>query len=269
MIHPVRRSNIVQVKKNLPVQSVVGFPISTLSFDGQVDAMMTWAVNRQSKAVCVSNVHMLMEGYWCTDFAKVLGEADMLTPDGMPLVWVMGLMSGRSYDRVAGLELMLALCERAQKSRVGVFLLGSTDEMLAEIQRRLRRDFSDLRVVGVVSPPFRQMSSEEKSAIARQINRSGAGLVFVSLGCPKQERWMNAHQGKVNAVMVGLGGAFGVYAGEQRWAPAWVRNCGLEWLYRLKQEPKRLWKRYASTIPPFLWLAFKQVVKARLGSNSN
>ena len=269
MVHLIGISSSVQLEAPLPVQNVVGFPVSTLSFGEQVEAMIVWATARQSKVVCVSNVHMLMEGHWHTDFAKVLGEADMLTPDGMPLTWVMSLMNGKPYDRVAGLELMLALCERAQKSQVGVFLLGSTDEMLSEIQRRLRRDFSDLRVVGVVSPPFRQLSFEEKNAISRQINRSGAGLVFVSLGCPKQERWMNAHKGKVNAVMVGLGGAFGVYAGKQRWAPAWVRNCGLEWLYRLKQEPKRLWKRYASTIPPFLWLAFKQVVKARLGSNSN
>lgn len=258
-------SESVQFKRSLPTQNVTGFPISALSFDDQVDAIMQWAIARSSKMVCVSNVHMLMEGHWQREFARVLINADLLTPDGMPLAWMAGLMKGQPQDRVAGMELMLALCAQAQETGVSVFFLGSTPEMLETIRQKLAGDFPNLQVVGTVSPPFRELSEAEDEAIAAQINESGAGLVFVSLGCPKQERWMDRHRGQVQAVMVGLGGAFSVYVGEKKWAPVWVRKYGLEWCYRLLQEPRRLWRRYASTIPPFLWLAFKQVVKVRLG----
>ncbi len=253
------------VKKILLTQYVTGFPISALSFDDQVNVMMEWAQTRLSKVVCVSNVHMLMEGHWNREFARVLMNADMLTPDGMPLVWMTHWMKRKPQDRVAGVELMMALCERSQAASVSIFLLGSTPEMLSQMRQRLLSDFPGLRVVGMISPPFRALSAEEDQAIAAQINASGAGLVFVSLGCPKQERWMSSQRGQVRAVMVGLGGAFSVYAGNKNWAPEWVRKYGLEWCYRLMQEPGRLWKRYASTIPPFIWLAFKQIIKVRLG----
>ncbi|PZO21109.1 MAG: glycosyltransferase [Leptolyngbya foveolarum] len=267
MIPSISVSNAVQQKVPLPVQNVIGFPISTLSFDEQVETMTNWAKVRQSKIVCVSNVHMLMEGHWHSNFSSVLSKADLLTPDGMPLVWLAGLMKGSAQDRVAGMDLMQALCQQAEVLGVSIFFFGSTTETLVKIKAQLTKEFPDLEIAGMVSPPFRPLSLEEDQQIVNEINRSGAGLVFVSLGCPKQERWMSQRQGEVKAVMVGLGGAFAVYAGIKQWAPAWVRDNGLEWLYRLIQEPGRLWKRYASTIPPFLWLALNQVVKARLGLN--
>ena len=265
MVYSIDISSPVQLEPPLPVQNVVGFPVSTLSFSRQVEVMMSWAAAHQSKVVCVSNVHMLMEGHWHSDFSTVLSEADLLTPDGMPLVWVASLMKGSSQERVAGMELMQALCQQAETFGISVFFLGSTSEMLVKIKEQLAKEFPSLKIAGMVSPPFRPLSVEEDKQIVDEVNQSGAGLVFVSLGCPKQERWMSQRRGEVKAVMVGLGGAFSVYAGTKRWAPAWVRDNGLEWLYRLIQEPGRLWKRYASTIPPFLWLAFKQLVKVRLG----
>lgn len=266
MIH-LDKLEFVQPKECLPTQNVTGFPISALSFDAQVSVMVRWAQARLSKVVCVSNVHMLMEGHWRSEFAQVLLRADLLTPDGMPLVWLASLMKGKPQDRVAGMELMLALCERSQASGISLFLLGSTPEMLSQIRQQLSHDFPGLKVAGMVSPPFREFTKQEDRAITAQINASGAGLVFISLGCPKQEQWMSLHQGQIKAVMVGLGGAFSVYAGVKQWAPEWVRKYGLEWFYRLMQEPRRLWKRYAATIPPFLWLASKQVLKLRLGMN--
>ena len=249
----------------LPTQPVIGFPVSILPFKAQVDTIIGWAHLRMSRIVCVSNVHMLMEGRWNADFAQVLREADMLTPDGMPLVWMTSRMSKQPQERVAGMELMRALCEQAMATGISIFFVGSTDEILLEIRRRLLQEFPNLQIAGMVSPPFRPLTPEEDDALVRQINNSKAGLVFLSLGCPKQERWMYQHKGKVQATMIGLGGAFGVYAGVQRWAPEWVRQNGLEWLYRLMQEPGRLWKRYTETIPPFIWLAFKQLVKVRMG----
>lgn len=268
MIH-LEKSRPMRVKKSLPTQSVIGFPVSSLSFDEQTRTIIRWAQAGMSKFVCVSNVHMLMEGRWQKEFAQVLRGADLLTPDGMPLVWMTSWMKRRPQDRVAGMELMLALCQQAQSAGISLFLLGSTPEILSKIQRQLLCDFPDLEVAGIMSPPFRSLSDEENKVIADKINESQAGLVFVSLGCPKQELWMHANRDRIHAVMVGLGGAFSVYAGVKQWAPEWIRRLGLEWLYRLIQEPGRLWKRYAVTIPPFLWLAFKQVVKVRLGLDPN
>lgn len=269
MVRASKISGATRPYTKVPTQTVIGFPIAASPFDKQVGTMMKWAKARLSKVVCVSNVHMLMEGHWNHAFANVLLSADMLTPDGMPLVWMTGLMNRRPQDRVAGMDLMLALCKQAQAANVKIFFLGSKPKMLEKIRAQLLIDFPDLQVAGMVSPPFRPLSKEENADIVRQINRSASGLVFVSLGCPKQERWMSQHKGQVMAVMVGLGGAFSVYAGEKRWAPKFVRKYGLEWLYRLAQEPRRLWKRYASTIPPFLWLAAKQVVRVRLGLDPN
>lgn len=255
----------VQLPHPLPTQSVTGFPISALPFHSQVQVITNWAKAGRSKVVCVSNVHMIMEGHWDRQFAQVLRRADLLTPDGMPLAWMTGLMKGQTQERVAGMELMSALCKQAQQKDMSLFLLGSTPEMLTQVKQNLSTSYPDLRIAGTISPPFRPLSDEEDKQIVKMINESGAKLVFVSLGCPKQEQWMSAHRGRIRAVMIGVGGAFSVCAGTKQWAPAWVRNYGMEWLYRLIQEPKRLWKRYVFTIPPFLWLAFKQLVKIWLG----
>jgi N-acetylglucosaminyldiphosphoundecaprenol N-acetyl-beta-D-mannosaminyltransferase len=245
-------------------QIVIGFPVAALSFQEQADIILKWASQRLSKVVCVANVHMLIEGTQKPDFAKVLQNADLLTPDGMPLVWVMKLLRGKSQDRVAGMDLMLALCQKAQTHNIGIFFVGSTPEILNCIRLRLRQDFPDLMISGMEALPFRPLTLAEDESIIRQINASGAGIVMVSLGCPKQEKWMHEHKDRIQAVMLGLGGAFPVYAGVQKWAPLWVRQAGCEWLYRLLQEPKRLWKRYAVTIPPFIALACQQVIKTRI-----
>lgn len=249
---------------SLPIQNVVGFPITAIPFDSQIELMLKWAINRSSKAVCVANVHMLMEAYSNPAFASVLLEADLVTPDGMPLVWLMNILGSRQ-DRVAGMDILLALCEKMSSQNVSIFFLGSEPEILANIESRLNQEFPDLKIAGMEPLPFRPLTPDEDEAIVQKINRSGAGIVLVSLGCPKQEIWINQHRGKVKAVMLGLGGVFPVYAGVHKWAPRWVRIAGLEWLYRLFQEPRRLWKRYLNTIPPFVYLALKQLMKSRFG----
>ena len=251
--------------KKLETQSVIGFPVTVESFDVQVDTMLDWARQRLSKAVCVANVHMLVEAKCHDGFARVLHRADMLTPDGMPLVWVTSRLRKQKQDRVAGMDILLSLCEKAAKEDVSVFFIGSTPDVLWNMKQRLNKDFPELQIAGMESPPFRPLTVAEDDALVQRINDSGAGLVLVSLGCPKQEWWMYHHKGRLNAVMVGLGGVFPIFAGQKKWAPAWVQKNGLEWLYRLLQEPKRLWKRYAKTIPLFLLLAFKQLVKVKLG----
>lgn len=247
-----------------PSHSVIGSPITALSFDAQIELMLDWASDRLSKVVCVANVHMLMEAKAHSEFASVLSNADLVTPDGMPLVWIMNLTSARCQDRVAGMDILMALCQQASTKEVSVFFLGSEPAILDRIRSRLQQEFPDLQIAGMEPLPFRPLTPEEDEIMIQKINQSGAGIVLVSLGCPKQEFWMNQHKGKVQAVMIGLGGVFPVYAGIHKWAPLWIRRLGLEWLYRLIQEPRRLWRRYFATIPPFIYLATKQILATRL-----
>jgi N-acetylglucosaminyldiphosphoundecaprenol N-acetyl-beta-D-mannosaminyltransferase len=243
-----------------PAHNLIGSPVSSLSFNEQIDLIVGWGQERLSKVVCVANVHMLIEATKKPDFSKILHRADLVTPDGMPLVWMLKLMGSRKSQRVAGLDLMKAACEKAEILGVSVFFLGSTDEVLAKIGVQLKKDFPSLKVAGMESPPFRQLTEAEDNDLVKTINSSGAGIVFVSLGCPKQEKWMAEHAGRVRAAMVGIGAVFPLYAGLLTRAPGFIRASGLEWLYRLLQEPKRLWKRYFETIPPFIWLALKQLL---------
>ncbi len=255
------------LETSLPFRHIIGFSVTALPFNAQMDVMLGWAKSHCSKVICIANVHMLVEAYRDSAFASVLRKADLVTPDGMPLVWMLRLMGVAKQDRVAGLDVLLALCDRASSEGVGVFFLGSQDSSLNKMRQRLDKEFPDLNIVGMEPLPFRPMTREEDEAIIRRLNESKAGLVFLSLGCPKQEAWMAAHKDKVNAVMIGLGGAFPVYAGIHKRAPRLIRSIGLEWLYRLLQEPRRLWKRYASTIPVFVWLALKQLIMEQKSSS--
>ena len=239
---------------------VIGLPVTALPFESQMTLILEWAKLRLSKAVCIANVHMLVEAYRDTDFASVLQAADMVTPDGMPLVWMLKLLGSPKQDRVAGLDVLQALYDRATTAGVQVFFLGSQSMILDRMRERLSREFPDLQIAGMEPLPFRPMTEAEDEALVQMLNQSGAGIIFVSLGCPKQELWMAKHKHRVNAVMIGLGGAFPVYAGIHKRAPKLVRSSGCEWLYRLLQEPKRLWGRYSSTIPIFIWLACKQLL---------
>lgn len=241
-------------------KDIIGSPVTALPFSEQIALMLNWARERSSKAVCIANVHMLIEAYQQPDFATILRKADLVTPDGMPLVWMLKMLGAAHQDRVAGLDVLKAVCTRAPELNVSVFFLGSQQAVLDKMKERLEREFPTLAIAGMEPLPFRPMTQEEDEALIRKINESGAGIVFVALGCPKQEAWIAQHKGQINSVMIGLGGAFPVYAGIHKRAPLVVRSLGFEWLYRLLQEPRRLWGRYRRTIPVFIWLASKQLL---------
>ena len=249
-------------KAHLPTQKVLDFPITALRFDDQIQTIIKWASTRESKTVCVANVHMLMEAHWNPEFANVLRNADLVTPDGMPLVWMMRQMGVRYQDRVAGMDIFLELCKLAQAQKLSVLFLGSQTEILSKIRKRLEQEFPQLEIAAMEPLPFRPLTESEDEALIQKVNSSGAGIVLVSLGCPKQENWMALHKDKIQGVMIGLGGVFPIYAGIQKRAPRIVRDLGLEWLYRWIQEPRRLWRRYIKTIPPFIWLAIKQLLSS-------
>jgi N-acetylglucosaminyldiphosphoundecaprenol N-acetyl-beta-D-mannosaminyltransferase len=254
--------NIIGMTLEMTPESkdVIGFPVTAMPFERQIDLMTHWAKEHHSKAVCVANVHMLIEAYQHPDFAEVLHAADLVTPDGMPLVWMLKILGAKDQDRVAGLDILQGLCTAASNSGVSVFFLGSQKLILDRMKVRLEQEFPDLKIAGMEPLPFRPLTPEEDDELIQHVNKSGAGIVFIALGCPKQEAWMSHHKGRIHAVMVGLGGAFPVYAGVHKRAPSLVRSLGFEWLYRLIQEPRRLWGRYRGTIPIFIWLACKQLM---------
>lgn len=243
-----------------PFKQIIGLPVTALPFNNQIALTLRWAQSSVSKVVCIANVHMLVEAYRDPEFASVLQNADLVTPDGMPLVWMLRLMGASKQNRVAGLDVLLALCEQASKQNISIFFLGSQTHILEKMRAKLERDFPNLQIAGMESLPFRPLSEDEDRAVVQRLNESGCGFVFVSLGCPKQEVWMSKHKDQVQAVMLGLGGAFPVYAGIHKRAPQLLRSIGFEWLYRLVQEPRRLWNRYRSTIPIFIWLAIRQLL---------
>lgn len=239
---------------------IIGSPVTALPFESQISLIFEWAMSKASKFVCVANTHMLIEAYKHPEFSSVLKNADIVTPDGMPLVWMLRLMGARTQNRAAGMDILLSVCKLAPLRDISVFFLGSETKILEQMRKKLESEFPTLRIAGMEPLPFRPLTRAEDEAIIAKINDSKAAIVLVALGCPKQEYWMYQHKDKIQAVMIGLGGAFPVYAGIQKRAPCWVRNLGSEWLYRLIQEPLRLWQRYISTIPIFVWLALKQLL---------
>ncbi len=238
--------------------------ISTGSYEDITDQILSLAETKTSSYTCVANVHMLVEAYRHKEFADAVNNADVVTPDGKPITWGLKLLHHLPQDRVAGMDLLPSLLERVSKNGVSVYFLGGTEQMLENTRHYMAQNRPDLKIAGAFSPPFRQLTASEEEAIVQEINQSGAGLVLVAMGCPKQEKWMAAMKGRIQACMVGIGGALPVMIGEQKRAPRWMQNAGLEWAYRLSQEPRRLFKRYAVTNTIFIWLITKQYFNSRV-----
>lgn len=255
------------MKSSIPITYLLNSPVSSLQFEEQMFLIMRWARARESRSVFLANVHMLMEAYWNKDFAAVLKNGDLVSSDGMPLVWMLRRLGIHNQDRVAGMDVFLRLCELAQQSQVKVFFLGSQKKILEKIKEKLEQEFPVLQIAGMEDLPFKPLSKQEDEALVEKVNQSQAGLIFVCLGCPKQEIWISQHQNKIQAVMIGVGAVFPLYADIYKRAPSYIRDSGLEWLYRFLQEPRRLWHRYRKTIPPFIYLAIKQLL-TQIKSNS-
>ncbi len=242
---------------------VLDAPIDVLTWDAAVDRIAGWARQRESRCVCICNVHSVVTAAQNAAFADVLQHADLCTPDGAPVAWMVRRLGHAGQPRINGPDLMWRCCERAARDGLSVYLFGSTDATLAALQASLLRSFPTLRIVGAGSPPFRTLTAAEDASWVDRIDASGAQIVWVSLGCPKQEAWMQAHRGRVRAVMIGVGAAFDFHAGTTARAPRWMRDAGLEWLHRLASEPRRLWRRYLVTNSVFIALAARQLWRAR------
>jgi len=242
---------------------ILGMRVDATSYEDAVHRALDWARRMKSRYICAANVHMVMEAYDSRDFLRAVNCADLVTPDGMPLVWGLRLLGVRRQERVCGPHLTLHLLDRAAQEGIPVGFYGGGPEVLDKLVRVARGRFPGIRIAYAYSPPFRPMTREEDATVVEEINASGVRILFVALGCPKQEQWMHHHKDRLQAVQIGVGAAFDFIAGTKRQAPSWMMHIGLEWLFRLMTEPRRLAGRYVRHNPRFLFLFAGQLLRAR------
>jgi len=232
---------------------VLGVGISAVNIPLAVATIEHWIATRQQNFVTITGVHGVMESQSDEKLKQIHNEAGMVTPDGMPMVWMNKLAGNSHVSRVYGPDFMLAVSDVSAKKGYKHFYYGGKEGVADTLKAKLTEQFPGLQVVGVYCPPFRPLTPEEDAAVCKMIDDSGADIVWVGLSTPKQERWMHSHLGKHNApVMVGVGAAFDFHAGLVSQAPKWMQKSGMEWFYRLCTEPKRLWKRYLKNNPLFI-----------------
>jgi N-acetylglucosaminyldiphosphoundecaprenol N-acetyl-beta-D-mannosaminyltransferase len=241
---------------------ILGVAVSAIDIPMAVDILANWIATRRQNYVCVTGVHGIMESHRDPELRAIHNRAGLVTPDGMPLVWVARAMGFRQVARVYGPDLMLAACERSVASGWRHFFYGGADGIPELLACRLTERFPGLQIAGVLSPPFRALTAAEDAAIVERINAAAPDIVWVGISTPKQERWMSAHSGRIDApVMVGCGAAFDFHAGVKRQAPRWMMRAGLEWAYRMATEPRRLGPRYLVNNPMFVGLMLRQFVR--------
>lgn len=246
--------------------NVLGARIDALSWERALADVTREAAVHASRYVCLCNVHSVITATLDPAFMRVLNEADLSAPDGAPVAWAMRRFGFPAQERINGPDLMWHYLQQAESLQQVVFFYGSTNATLDALQARLLQQFPRLQIGGMHSPPFRALQAQELAADIAMINASGAHVVFVGLGCPKQEKWMAAQRGKIAAVMIGVGAAFDYHAGTVRRAPPWCQRHGLEWLYRLCVEPRRLLRRYAITNTLFMIGIARQLLQRRRSS---
>jgi N-acetylglucosaminyldiphosphoundecaprenol N-acetyl-beta-D-mannosaminyltransferase len=245
----------------IPRANVLGVGVSAITMEMALRTIDAWIARQEHHYVCVTGVHGVMESWRDEDLRRIHNAAGLVTPDGMPLVWLSRLMRFRQVERVYGPDLMLTVCERSTKQGYCQFFYGGAPGVAEKLANRLQSRFPGLQIVGVYSPPFRPLSPEEDKAVVDRINAANPDIVWVGMSTPKQECWMSAHRGQLNApVLIGVGAAFDFHAGLKRQAPHWMQQSGLEWLFRLVLEPRRLWRRYLINNPWFLWLVLLQAL---------
>ncbi|WP_036137363.1 WecB/TagA/CpsF family glycosyltransferase [Aerolutibacter daejeonensis] len=238
---------------------VIGSPIDAVTWDEAIERIHVWARARESRVVCICNVHSVVTARSDSGFSAVIRDADMATADGFPVALMLRRLGVPGQERINGPDLMLRYCRHVAAASESIYLYGGSVATLDVLRRRLLEACPGLMIAGAYSPPYRELTPDEDAAIVAKINASGAGVVWVGLGCPKQEKWMADHRGRINAVMIGVGAAFDYHAGIVKRAPPWMQRRGLEWFYRLVTEPRRLWRRYLVTNSLFIWHVARQL----------
>ena len=244
--------------------NILGVGVNTINMPQAVEKIEELVCRGRSHYVCVTGVHGVVESQRDARLRQIHNAASLVTPDGMPLVWASHMMGYRWVDQVCGSDLMLEVCKRTVSKGYRHFLYGGAPGVPERLAERLRKQIPGLQICGVYSPPYRELTNQEDEEIVRLINEANPHIVWVGLSTPKQEYWMSRQVGNLNSsLMIGVGAAFDFHAGLKPRAPVWMRHCGLEWLFRLCCEPKRLWRRYLFSIPLFAKLIVLQLLRLR------
>lgn len=237
----------------VPATRILNIPVSTVNMDTTVETIMEWIAKRASHFICVRDVHGIMRAQDDSELAEIHERAGLVTPDGMPLVWILRSRGYQQAARVCGADLVAALCEASLKTGARHYFFGGKPGVAERMAAVLVQQFPGLNIAGLSSPPFRALSSEEDAVVTQAIAKANPDIVWVGLSTPKQEYWMRDHVGRIpGATLIGVGAAFDFYAGDVKRAPHWMRGSGLEWLHRLISEPRRLWRRYLILAPKFV-----------------
>jgi len=242
---------------------VLGMRVDATTYEDAAARILDWARRAESRYVCVATVNNVMEAHHSPEFRSIMDAADLVTPDGMPLVWGLRLLGHRSASRVYGPDLTPVVLDMAEREAIPVAFYGASPGVLDRLIASVRDRFPNLGIAYAWSPPFRPLSAEEDITVVQAINSSGARILFIGMSAPKQDRWMASHKGRVQAVMLGVGAAFDFLAGVKPQAPRWMMAAGFEWLFRLATEPRRLWRRYLRQNPRFMVLFAMQLLHLR------
>ncbi|NDY74512.1 glycosyltransferase [Desulfobacter hydrogenophilus] len=242
---------------------ILKMSVDVTSYSETINHILLWSKLKVGKYICVSNIHMCMETYDDPYFCKKVNDADLVVPDGKPLVWAQKLLGNKNALQVRGSDLLLHVCNMAEINGIPIGLYGGTLKSLTDFKNFLKKNFPDLKISFFAAPPFRELTKDEDQNYIKEINTSEARILFVGIGCPKQENWMVAHKNSLTCVMIGVGAAFDFFSGQKKHAPRWMQKSGLEWVFRLVSDPKRLWKRYMKHNPRFMYFFLCQLCREK------
>lgn len=253
--------NIIDHREQIHRINILGVGVSAIDIDDLLRIVDSWIDQGERQYVCVTSVHGIIESQNDFILKKIHNNAGLVTPDGMPLVWLSWLKGFKNVTRVYGPDLMLALCEHSISRGYRHFFYGAAPGIPEQLSAIFQQRFKGIKIVGTFSPPFRRLTNTESENIINQINNTRPDIVWVGLSTPKQELWMAEHRNRLSApVLIGVGAAFDFHSGSKVQAPRWLQPLGIEWLFRMFMEPKRLWKRYMYNNPKFIWLVLKQEI---------
>ncbi len=245
-------------------RQILGMRVDCTSYRQAAAKVVEWAQAGESRYVSAASVNNVMEAHDSPEFMRIMNGADLVTPDGMPLVWGLRMLGLRDAERVYGPSLTPEVLGAAERAGLPVGFYGASECVMTKLLAAVRSKFPSLRIPYAYAPPFRPLTRIEDQRVVRELRLSGARILFIGLSTPKQERWMAAHRDTIPAVMLGVGAAFDFLAGVKPQAPFWMQANGLEWVFRLATEPQRLWRRYLRHNPRFAALLAGQVLDQRL-----
>lgn len=245
---------------SLIVSKILRMNVNPLTLRKVINLIERWVRNSEAKYICVSNVHMCMEVFDKKNYKKIVNNSDLTVPDGRPIFWGLRLLGYKNAQQIRGLDLTLQVCSFANKKNIPIGFFGSNKITQEKIKKNLKSLYPKLKIYFSESPPFRKLSVTENLNYIKKINKSGIKILFLGLGCPKQEIWMADNKKKLKCTMIGVGAAFDFIAGSKMVAPKWIQYIGMEWLLRFFCEPKRLWRRYYANNIRYIALFIMQLL---------